>query len=130
MFDRNVLLKDTVDYTAMAFLGLTVKCARCHSHKYDPITHEDYYRLRAFFEPYDVRTDRVAGQADLKKDGIPRVYDAHAETPTYRFIRGADGSPDTEHPLTPAIPAFFGNADLKITPEPLPLALRLPLGPL
>jgi mono/diheme cytochrome c family protein len=126
MFDRNVWLKDTVDYTAMAFLGLTVKCARCHSHKYDPITHEDYYRLRAFFEPYDVRTDRVPGQADLKKDGIPRVYDAHAETPTYRFVRGADSSPDTEHPLTPAIPAFFGNAELKMTPEPLPLDVYYP----
>ncbi|PYT21434.1 MAG: hypothetical protein DMG57_38620 [Acidobacteria bacterium] len=126
MFDRNVWLKDTVDYTAMAFLGLTVKCARCHAHKYDPITHEDYYRLRAFFEPYDVRTDRVPGQADLKKDGIPRVYDAHAETPTYRFVRGADTDPDTEHPLTPAIPAFFGNAELKITPETLPLDVYYP----
>jgi len=126
LYDRNVWLKDTVDYTAMAFLGLTVKCARCHSHKYDPITHEDYYRLRAFFEPYDVRTDRVAGQPDLQKDGIPRVYDAHAETPTYRFIRGADTSPDTEHPLTPAIPAFFGNAELKITPESLPLDVYYP----
>ncbi len=126
MFDRNVWLKDTVDYTAMAFLGLTVKCARCHSHKYDPITHEDYYRLRAFFEPYDVRTDRVPGQADLKKDGIPRVYDAHAETPTYRFVRGADTNPDTEHPLTPGIPTFFGNTELKITPEPLPLDVYYP----
>ncbi len=126
MFDRNVWLKDTVDYTAMAFLGLTLKCARCHSHKYDPITHEDYYRFRAFFEPYDVRTDRVPGQPDLKKDGIPRVYDAHAETPTYRFIRGVDSNPDTEHPLTAAIPALFGNSELKITPQPLPLEAYYP----
>jgi hypothetical protein len=126
MFDRNVILKDTVDFTAMAFLGLTVKCARCHTHKYDPITHEDYYRLRAFFEPYDVRTDRVPGQADLMKDGIPRVYDDKADTPTYRFIRGVDTNPDTEHPLTPGIPAFFGKADLKITPESLPLDVYYP----
>ena len=126
MFDRNVILKDTVDYTAMAFLGLTLKCARCHSHKYDPITHEDYYRFRAFFEPYDVRTDRLSGQPDLMKDGIPRVYDAHAETPTYRFIRGVDTNPDTEHPLAPAIPAMFSNADLKITPETLPLDVYYP----
>ncbi len=73
-----------------------------------------------------MRTDRVPGQADLKKDGIPRVYDAHAETPTYRFIRGADSSPDTEHPLTPGIPAFFGNAELKMTQEPLPLDVYYP----
>jgi hypothetical protein len=126
MFDRNVWLKDTVDYTGMAFLGLTLKCARCHSHKYDPITHEDYYRFRAFFEPYDVRTDRVPGQPDVMKDGLPRVYDAHAEAPTYRFIRGVDTNPDTEHPLTPAIPAMFGNTVLKITPEPLPLQAYYP----
>jgi uncharacterized protein DUF1553/uncharacterized protein DUF1549 len=126
MFDRNVWLKDTVDYTAMAFLGLTMKCARCHSHKYDPITHEDYYRFRAFFEPYDVRTDRVPGQPDLMKDGVPRVYDAKADAPTYRFLRGADTNPDTEHPLTPAIPTMFGNAELKITPEALPLAVYYP----
>ncbi len=126
LYDRNVWLKDTVDYTAMAFLGITLKCARCHSHKYDPITHEDYYRFRAFFEPYDVRTDHVPGQPDLMKDGIPRVYDAHADTPTYRFIRGADANPDTEHPLTPAIPAMFGNAELKITSEPLPLEVYYP----
>jgi hypothetical protein len=126
MFDRNVILKDTVDYTAMAFLGLTMKCARCHSHKYDPITHEDYYRFRAFFEPYDVRTDRVPGQPDLMKDGIPHVYDAHAETPTYRFLRGVDTNPDTEHPLTPAIPALFGNPELTINSEPLPLSVYYP----
>jgi len=126
MFDRNVILKDTVDYTAMAFLGVTLKCARCHSHKYDPITHEDYYRFRAFFEPYDVRTDRVSGQPDLMKDGIPRVYDAHAETPTFRFLRGVDTNPDTEHPLTPAVPGMFGNSELKITPEPLPLDVYYP----
>jgi len=126
MFDRNVILKDTVDYTAMAFLGLTLKCARCHSHKYDPITHEDYYRFRAFFEPYDVRTDRVSGQPDLMKDGIPHVYDAHADTPTYRFLRGVDTNPDSEHPLTPAVPAMFGNANLKITPEQLPLEVYYP----
>ena len=90
MFDRNVVLKDTVDYTAMALLGLTLKCARCHSHKYDPITHEDYYRFRAFFEPYDVRTDRVPGQPDVMKDGIPRVYDDKADTP-YLFFHSRCG---------------------------------------
>lgn len=40
---------DRVDTTSTVFLGLTVACARCHSHKYDPISQEDYYRLFAFF---------------------------------------------------------------------------------
>ena len=40
---------DRVDTTATVWLGLTIGCARCHSHKFDPITQEDYYRLFAFF---------------------------------------------------------------------------------
>ena len=51
---RNAVLTDTVKITASAFLGLTVGCAQCHSHRYDPIPQADFYRLRAAFEPaYD-----------------------------------------------------------------------------
>jgi hypothetical protein len=42
-------LDDMVATTSVAFLGLTVGCARCHDHKYDPITSDDYYRLAAVF---------------------------------------------------------------------------------
>jgi mono/diheme cytochrome c family protein len=40
---------DRVDTTANVFMGLTLGCARCHDHKYDPITQKDYYRFFAFF---------------------------------------------------------------------------------
>ncbi len=40
---------DRVDTTSTVFLGLTVGCARCHTHKYDPITHQEYYGLYAYF---------------------------------------------------------------------------------
>ncbi len=40
---------DRVDTTSMVWLGLTVACARCHDHKFDPISQKDYYRLFAFF---------------------------------------------------------------------------------
>ena len=47
---RAATLDDVITATASAFLGLTVNCARCHNHKFDPIPTEDYYRLRAAFE--------------------------------------------------------------------------------
>ncbi len=42
-------LEDMVHTTTSAFLGLTVKCARCHEHKFDPIPQNDYYRIASFF---------------------------------------------------------------------------------
>jgi len=128
MFNRNVWLQDTVEYTATAFLGVTIKCARCHNHKYDPIPQTDYYRLRAFFEPHDVRTDRVPGEADTLKDGLPRVYDADANKPTYRFVRGNEDNPDTSIAIQPGVPSLFGKADLKTQPVPLPVEAYFPDG--
>jgi hypothetical protein len=128
MFNRNVWLQDTVDYTAGAFLGLTMKCARCHTHKYDPIPQTDYYRFRAFFEPHDVRIDRVAGEADTTKAGVARVYDADASRPTYRFVRGNENNPDTSVTLQPGIPRLFGKVDLKIEPVALPVEAYFPDG--
>lgn len=46
---RNDILVDIVNTTGEAFLGLTVGCAQCHTHKFDPISIRDYYRLQAFF---------------------------------------------------------------------------------
>ncbi|MEX2118835.1 MAG: PSD1 and planctomycete cytochrome C domain-containing protein [Pirellulales bacterium] len=119
-FNRNVWLDNTVEHTAKAFLGLTLNCARCHDHMYDPVAQQDYYRFRAFFEPYEVRTDRVPGQSDLMKDGVARVYDAKAEAPTYLFVRGNEAEPDTEHPLAPGLPAILAPGELAIEPVPLP----------
>ena len=42
-------IADKIDTVSTAFLGLTVKCAQCHDHKYDPISQKDYYRFFAFF---------------------------------------------------------------------------------
>ena len=44
---------DRVHTAAGAFLGLTMECARCHDHRYDPITQKDYYRMFAFFNSTD-----------------------------------------------------------------------------
>ncbi len=46
---RYDVVDDQIDVTAKAFLGLTVTCARCHDHKFDPIATKDYYQLAAIF---------------------------------------------------------------------------------
>src|SRR5204863_3662289 len=48
--DRVEVISDEIDVLGSAVLGLTVKCARCHSHKFDPIPQRDYYRLVAVFK--------------------------------------------------------------------------------
>jgi hypothetical protein len=54
---RQNTLNDMTDTTALAFLGLTIACARCHDHKFEPIPQTDYYRLQAFFAPASFRRD-------------------------------------------------------------------------
>jgi hypothetical protein len=125
IFNRTTWLDETVEHTAKAFLGLTMNCTKCHDHKYDPISHTDYYRFRAFFEAYQVRTDMVPGEPDLEKDGIPRAFDCNLDAPTYRHNRGDDRQPITEVKLIPGLPAVLGGA-LKFEPVLLPLEARAP----
>jgi mono/diheme cytochrome c family protein len=46
---RVAAIKDRVDTTMQVFMGLTMGCAKCHTHKFDPITHEEYYKFYAIF---------------------------------------------------------------------------------
>jgi mono/diheme cytochrome c family protein len=48
---RQDALDDLVAASAQTFLGMTVNCARCHNHKFDPIPQKDYYRIQAIFAP-------------------------------------------------------------------------------
>ena len=54
---RAAIEADLAETTATAFLGMTMRCCRCHDHKTDPLTHEDHYRLRAFFAGVKLRDD-------------------------------------------------------------------------
>jgi hypothetical protein len=120
-FSRHVWLDRTIEHTAKAFLGVTLNCARCHDHFYDPITQQEYYQFRAFFEPHDIRTDKVRG-GDPVKDGLVRVFDARLDPQTFLFIRGEDKNPDKKNSLTPAVPASLGGNELAIKPVTLPAA--------
>jgi hypothetical protein len=51
MVDRYDQLDDVMGTAATAFLGITLRCARCHDHKFEPFSQVDYYRMLAVFEP-------------------------------------------------------------------------------
>src|SRR4029077_12033490 len=79
LLDRDDLLSNAM-YT---FVSLTVHCARCHDHKFDPIPQRDYYRLQAVFAGID-RGDRPLG------NGKSKVYAVlpHAPRPVHLLKRG------------------------------------------
>lgn len=54
---RQEILDEVTEVTGLTFLGLTVGCARCHDHKFDPITQVDHYRLQAFFVAMQPKDD-------------------------------------------------------------------------
>jgi hypothetical protein len=74
---RDEELEDVIGTTTQTFLGLTVNCARCHDHKFDPIPTEDYYRLRAAFEGI-VPGERTALTADESRLRNTRVAEARS----------------------------------------------------
>jgi hypothetical protein len=60
---RQNTLDDMTDTAGLVFLGLTVGCARCHNHKFEPITQADFYRMQAFFAATEFRTDLPVADA-------------------------------------------------------------------
>ena len=131
----NAWMRDNVEHTAKAFLGLTFQCAHCHDHKYDPISNVDYFRLRAFFEPLEMRQDRWPGEPDpgpfqkyeyssLRKvvpHGAIRVFDERMEAPTFIYSGGDERNKLVDRgPVTAGVPGFLDDGEFKIEPISLP----------
>jgi hypothetical protein len=76
----------------------------------DPFAQTEYYQLRAIFEPYHVRTDRVPGEMDLAKNGIPRAYDRTVAAKTYLFEAGDERFPVKDEVIPPGVPEVLGGS--------------------
>ena len=93
---RTAYVVDRVNTTGTVWLGLTVGCARCHDHKFDPITQRDYYRLYAFFN--NVPENGLDGSRPATPPPMVKVPTAatksnwpssrNAELPTRALARG------------------------------------------
>lgn len=114
--DRYDQLDDIVSTTGQAFLGLTIGCARCHDHKFEPLSTRDYYSFVSIFNglerPRDGRIEKTVAvgpekvEAYIWKEPSPVAPDTHV------LVRGAPGRPgDLVGPAVPAVlvkqqPAF------------------------
>lgn len=71
-FYRNVV--DRVSSVGTAFMGLTLQCAACHDHKYDPITQRDFYQMYAFFNNIDAKPETGHRKSNDFHRGLQRPY--------------------------------------------------------
>ena len=83
---RNACITDTIKVVSTALYGMTVACAQCHDHRYDPISQEDYYRFRAIFEPgFDMKNWRtpagrlISLQTKAEREGVVAQIEAEAK---------------------------------------------------
>lgn len=96
--NQHDIVADRIDVIFRSMMGLTVACARCHDHKFDPITDEDYYALYGIF----------ASSKEVQDDDLPlRLVEKEKPQNVGVFIRGNDRN--RTKPVARGFPAFFDN---------------------
>ena len=93
---RYSVLFDTIEIFGTGVMGLTLQCARCHSHKYDPVPQRDYYRLMALLTPaYNLQKWIRVGKRKLPS-GIDGLFDVASPPKTHLLVRGDIQTPGSE----------------------------------
>ena len=73
-----------------AFMGMTVGCAKCHDHKFDPITQKDFYAMKAIFDPLVLKNVMLATPAEIFANGEKLAEYKQKNAPIARGDRSAD----------------------------------------
>ena len=105
--DRFDQLDDIVSTTGQAFLGLTIGCARCHDHKFEPLSTRDYYSLVSIFEPLErPRNGRTELTVKVSDTDIYAWREPAAKVPqSHILLRGS--ATRKGDPVGPAVPAIL-----------------------
>lgn len=138
------IIDEQIDTVGRAFLGLTLGCARCHDHKFDPVPQRDYYAMAgifgstrtmenlAFVSKFNERplapeadVERVAAHAAQLRQATALLEKAERQS------KGKDGKPPADPSATNRIPGLKADVErLKaVTPAPLPMTLAVSEGP-
>ncbi|MEO6725343.1 MAG: DUF1549 and DUF1553 domain-containing protein [Blastocatellia bacterium] len=117
---RNEVLTEMTNAVGAAFLGVTLGCARCHDHKFDPLRQSDYYRIQAYFAAaYDKEVMKATPeqQSAWKAKAEPIEQEMKTLTATMKKLQGKEdaASRDTKEALTKKLEQLQEQM-----PEPLP----------
>jgi hypothetical protein len=117
----HLTLEDAIETTGRAFLGLTLRCARCHDHKFDPVTQKDYYALYGIFAS---TAFPWAGGEEFQTKNSPREHfvplappeEAGPKLAAYReaVANGEARLKDAEAALAKAAPAEKSKASARV----------------
>src|SRR6185437_554905 len=131
--DRYDQLDDVLGVTATAFLGLTIRCARCHNHKFEPFSQADYYRMLAVFQPlkrprigrkeleWAIGTDEEKAAWKQHGQEAPKAYiwyEGGSTAPVTHLLKRGNPNLEAEE-VTPGLPAVLVHRQ---TPGPTALA--------
>src|SRR5581483_4213307 len=124
-YNRNEILVEMTNVIGSGLLGVTLGCARCHDHKFDPIRQKDYYRMQAFFshtQQKDIPLSTPEQQAEWKKHNAPIEAEVKALGMQLKLLPAAERGPVEEQiarkgrELLPPLPVLHTVADKDFIP--------------